>query len=61
MEFTSIYIETWQTGSHCHSLTKMKRIRQKNGETVLDMLKREGIDEATQYLFHGWPKLQGED
>jgi uncharacterized protein YjaZ len=59
-KFTAIYVERWMSGSHHHALTKFKRIEVKKGESVLDALTREGIAENTEYLFHGWSRLQGE-
>lgn len=59
-KFTAIYVDSWMSGSHMHYLTKFKRIRQKDGETPLDMLKREDLEFSVQYLFHGWPLMQGE-
>lgn len=59
-KFTAIYTESWMTGSHLHTLTKMSRIEQKDGETVSNMLMREGIEDSTVYLFHGHPLMQGE-
>lgn len=59
-KFTAIYIKAWMSGSHYQSITKMRRCEQKDGETVLDMLKREGVEDSVQFLFNGWPTLQGE-
>lgn len=61
MKYTAIYVDTWMSGSHMHSLTKMRRVEQKGTESVLDMLKREGIKNSTTFLFIGHPRLQGED
>jgi hypothetical protein len=38
----------------------MRRIEKHQHETVGDMLKREGIDDSTVFLFVGHPLLQGE-
>jgi len=59
-KFTAIYVDSWMSGSHMQSLTKMKRCVQLEDETVSGMLKREGIENTVQYLFNGWPTLQGE-
>lgn len=59
-KYTAIYEHRWMQGSHWHCLTKFKRIEIKQGESVLDALKREGIYESTVFLFHGHPLLQGE-
>lgn len=58
--YTAIYEERWQTGSHWHCLTKIRRIVLNVNETVKDMLIREGIDRDIVYLFHGHSRLQGE-
>lgn len=60
-KFTAIYIKTWQSGSHWHSSEHMRRIEQREGESVGDMLDREGIKETTVFLFVGHPKLEGEE
>jgi hypothetical protein len=59
-KYTAIYIETWMKGSHMCSLERMRRIEKHQHETVGDMLKREGIDDSTVFLFVGHPLLQGE-
>ena len=59
-EYTAIYTEGWTTGSHYHTSVHMKRIVQQDNETLADCLVREGIDQTTQFLFEGHPKLQGE-
>lgn len=58
--FTAIYVDSWMSGGHRRSLTKMRRITRLPDETVGDMLQREGIAESTNYLFKGHPPLQGE-
>lgn len=60
MKFTAIYNNVWQSGSHWHTATHFKRVQQHGRETVTDMLTRHKIDEATIFLFHGWPLLQGD-
>jgi hypothetical protein len=52
-KFTAIYVESWMSGSHRHSVTRMLRIEKFEGETIADMLKREDIDESTVFLFFG--------
>jgi hypothetical protein len=59
-KFTAIYVENWMSGSRMFSATKCIRLEQEEGETVLDMLKRAGVEETVQYLFVGHPKFQGE-
>lgn len=60
-KFTAIYSDSWVSGGRMVSSTQMRRIEQKDGETVVDMLKREGIDRNTLFLFQGHPLLQGEE
>lgn len=59
-QYTAIYTDSWMSGSHRHTLTRMRRIEQRDGETVADMLKREDIADCTVFLFHGHAPLQGE-
>lgn len=59
-KFTAIYVESWVVGSHRNHLTRFKRVELKEGETFDNMFAREEIDNCV-YLFHGWPKLQGEE
>lgn len=59
-KFTAIYINSWIAGKHWHRLTKMRRVEQKKGETVFDMLKREELDNII-FLFHGHSPMQGEE
>jgi hypothetical protein len=61
MKYTAIYVESFQSGSHTISMTKMRRIELQDGESVRQMLERENIANETQYLFIGHPLLQGED
>lgn len=56
-KFTAIYTEKWIMGSNYHSLTKMKRLLKIEGETILDMLDREGISDSVEYLFEGHPEF----
>lgn len=60
-KYTAIYVEGWMSGSHYHSITKMKRIELHDCETIRDMLDREELGDTVQYLFHGHPPMQGED
>ena len=59
-KFTAIYVDSWMSGSQRQSLTKFHRFEVKANETVLDAMTRENIADQTVFLFHGWPKLQGE-
>ena len=60
-KYTAIWTDRWQSGSHWHCLAKIKRIELEKNETVADALTREGIADSTDFLFVGWPKLQGEE
>jgi len=57
--FTVIYVGSWMADSHRNSITKMVRVQQREGETIKEMLDREGLSSVV-FIFHGWPKLQGE-
>lgn len=60
-KFTAIYVDSWMSGSHRHSLTRFKRFTCGPSESVETALRRLNIADETVYLFVGWPKLQGED
>ena len=60
-KFTAIYVDSWMSGSHRHSLTRFKRFTCGSNESVGAALRRLNIAEETVYLFVGWPKLQGEE
>ena len=60
-KFTVIYTDSWMSGSHRQTLTKMRRVKQRDGETVADMLKREELIDCAVFLFHGHPMMQGEE
>lgn len=59
-KFTAIYNDVWESGIGEFSAARMKRIEQKEGETVRDTLAREEVSDSILFLFHGWPSLQGE-
>lgn len=59
-KFTVIYTDSWMSGSNMHTLTKMRRIKKHENETMLDALYREGIAECAVFIFHDHPLLQGE-
>jgi hypothetical protein len=59
-KYTAIYTDCWMAGSHQQTLAKMRRIERAEHETVIEMLKREGIDDSVIYLFNGHPTMQGE-
>lgn len=60
-KYTAIYVDSWMSGSHKHSLTRFKRFECGKSESVGAALRRLNIAEETVYLFVGWPKLQGEE
>jgi hypothetical protein len=60
MKYTVIYNEHWNSGSHWHSRTKLRRVERKDYETVKEMLDREELTDIAEYIFEGWPKLEGE-
>lgn len=57
---TAIYIDSWMSGSHLHSITRMTRFECPNDMDVIEALKHKGIEEKTVFLFDGWPRLVGE-
>jgi hypothetical protein len=59
-KFTAIYTDSWIAGSHRHTLTSMKRIKQGEDESVEQMLKREDVLDGLVYLFHGHSLQEGE-
>ena len=59
-KFTAIYTESWMSGSHRHTVVKMARTEQVDGESIVNMLAREHIEiDALVYLFHGHPRMEG--
>lgn len=60
-KFTAIYTDSLMDGSHMQTLVKMRRIERAENETVLDMFKREGIEDSVVFLFKGHPLMQGEE
>jgi hypothetical protein len=59
-KFTAIYQITLQTGSQWNYLTQVKRIFQKDNETLEEALKKENVYDSLLFLFEGWSKLEGE-
>lgn len=53
-KYTAIYVESWLSGSHWQSLTRMKRIEKRVDERVTEMLENEGILDSVVFLFEGW-------
>lgn len=60
-QYTAIYIESWMSGSHMQSITRMARIVRGDGETVREMLERNALLDSTVFLFHGWPHECSDD
>lgn len=59
--YTAIYVESWSSGSHRHSITRMKRFQQKKNETVMEAVLAADIEPTSiVFLFEGWSKLEGE-
>lgn len=61
-KYTVIYTERWQSGSHWHALTKMKRVElecddSNRANRITEIVGTEDI----QYIFHGWPMMLGEE
>lgn len=56
MKFTVIYNVYVGNG---HYVTKIARVIQEKDETILNMLSRESISDP-EFIFHGWPKMEGE-
>jgi hypothetical protein len=62
-KYTAIYVESWVSGSHTHTITRYKRFTQDTEtQTVMAAaLEDGGIEPDTiVYLFVGWPALEGE-
>ena len=60
-KFTLIWVDSWQAGSHRHSLTKFLRVLKPSTEPFLDCADRYGIDlNACVFIFHGWSMIEGE-
>lgn len=60
-KYTVIYTERWQSGSHHHALTKMKRVEVDFDEgSLMDQLVKSVGTEDIQFIFVGWPMLEGE-
>jgi len=61
MKYTAIWVDSWMTGSHRHSLTKITRFTVKEGQTLKEVLIKLDLENRIVFLFKGWPLLQGED
>jgi hypothetical protein len=56
-KFTIIYVDSWQSGSHQHSLTRMQRVLAPDIHAVM----RSAYGDKSQFIFDGFPILNGED
>lgn len=54
-KYTAVCGESWTAGS-AHALPRIQRFKQRDGETLMEALKREGMEDAS-FVFSGWPKL----
>ncbi len=61
MKYTAIYVESFMSGSHRHSMTKMARLTKLIDEDVKTMLMRAGIADDVIFIFLGHPPLEGEE
>ena len=60
-KYTVVYTDRWQSGSHHHALTKMKRVELDcNDSNRLPQIVALVGTEDVQYIFEGWPKMLGE-
>ena len=61
-KYTVIYTKRWQSGSHWHALTKMKRVEIECDDTNRGQKLSEAVDtEDIEYTFKGWPLMLGEE
>jgi len=61
-KYTVIYTKRWQSGSHWHALTKMKRVEIECNDTNRAAKLAEAVDtEDIQYIFKDWPPMLGEE
>lgn len=58
--YTVIYNVRWQTGSHWHTLTKVKRVEVETNEKLIEQIIEKVGSPDIQFIFEGWPKMQGE-
>ena len=58
-KYTVIYVKSWQSGSHWHSLTKMARVEVDDDNLTPNLM--EAVEyEDIQFVFVGWPPMVGE-
>jgi hypothetical protein len=53
MKYTAIYVESWVNGGHRSSQTVKRKIERKDGESIGEMLEREGVADSLVFLFAG--------
>lgn len=60
-KYTIIYTQRWQTGSVWHALAKMKRVEVDcdDSNRFLKLAEEVGTNDI-QFVFNGWPLMQGE-
>lgn len=60
--YTVIYNVLMPTkfGSRWHTLTKVKRIEVENNDKLIEQIIDKVGSPDIQYIFEGWPKMQGE-
>lgn len=51
--FTAIWVESWMSGSHRCSLTRMRHGAVNPDEDITKALEREGILDSTVFVFNG--------
>lgn len=60
-KYTVIYTERWMSGSQYHAMTKMMRVEIDCGDkNIMNQLHELVGTTDIQYIFEGWPLLQGE-
>lgn len=60
-KYTVIYTERWMSGSQYHAMTKMMRVEiECDGSNMMTQLVELVGTADIQYIFEGWPLLQGE-
>lgn len=61
-KYTAIYVDSWMSGSHMHSLTKMCRFESKEQEIFETLETKHRLDRnQVIFIFHGHPVLEGEN
>ena len=61
-KYTVIYTKRWQSGSHWHALTKMKRVEIECDDSNRAVKLSEAVGtEDIEYTLKGWPLMIGEE